>query len=176
MAETEIPMTEADNPQSAPPDQPLLDATPYCYGKDDSVVDPTENAAITQHTATLGGRTISYTARAGPSCNDRSIYCAARCKNILRRIHRKRRAIKSPRYLFLQWRPRIVVGLSSPRIVRTAANKDQHALFYAACSLCTGAQCGLSARPHRSGVHQSGRHSLLVGNCSSKKQRLLGSG
>jgi hypothetical protein len=35
MAETEIPMTEADNPQSAPPDQPLLDATPYCYGKDD---------------------------------------------------------------------------------------------------------------------------------------------
>jgi len=65
MAETEIPMTEAAHPQSAPPDQPLLDTTLYGYDKDDSVGDATENAAITQHTATLNGRTISYTARAG---------------------------------------------------------------------------------------------------------------
>src|SRR5215472_12016261 len=65
MAETEIPMNEAVNPQSAPQNQPLLDATPYSYGKDDSVSDPTENAAITQHMVTLDGKPISYTARAG---------------------------------------------------------------------------------------------------------------
>jgi carboxypeptidase C (cathepsin A) len=65
MAETEIPMNEAVNPQSAPQNQPLLDATPYSYGKDDSVSDPIENAAITQHTVTLDGKPISYTARAG---------------------------------------------------------------------------------------------------------------
>src|SRR5262249_60907186 len=48
-----------------PPDRPLLDATPYGYGKDDSVSDTTENAAITHKEITLNGTTIPYTARAG---------------------------------------------------------------------------------------------------------------
>jgi len=58
-------MKKAVNTQWAPPDQPLLDLTPYGYDKDDSISDSTENAAITQHTITLNGAPISYTARAG---------------------------------------------------------------------------------------------------------------
>jgi len=48
-------------------DQPLLDATPYGYGKNDSISinDATENAAITHKKITLNGKTILYTARAG---------------------------------------------------------------------------------------------------------------
>src|SRR5713101_6156443 len=65
MADTEIPMNEAVNRQSASPDQQLRDATPFGYGKDDSISDTTENAAITQKKITLTGTTISYTARAG---------------------------------------------------------------------------------------------------------------
>lgn len=49
----------------APPDQPLLDPTPYGYGPGDSVSDVTENAAVTHHTLKLNGRSIPYTARAG---------------------------------------------------------------------------------------------------------------
>jgi carboxypeptidase C (cathepsin A) len=58
-------MTEAVHSQEAPPDQPLLDTTPYGSGVNDSVSDVTENAAITQHSITIGGTTIAYTARAG---------------------------------------------------------------------------------------------------------------
>ena len=57
-------MNQAVNPY-IPPDQPLLDLTPYGYDKDDSITDATENAAITQHTITLNGVPTSYTARAG---------------------------------------------------------------------------------------------------------------
>jgi carboxypeptidase C (cathepsin A) len=46
-------------------DQPLVDTTPYGAGKDDSITDTTESAAVTQHSATIDGTTISYTARAG---------------------------------------------------------------------------------------------------------------
>jgi hypothetical protein len=35
------------NPRRTPPDQPLRDTTSYGYGKDDSISDSTENAAIT---------------------------------------------------------------------------------------------------------------------------------
>src|SRR5262249_14522840 len=58
-------MSEAVKRQSAPSDQPLLDTTSYGYGKDDSVSDSTENAAITQHKLSLKAATISYTARTG---------------------------------------------------------------------------------------------------------------
>ena len=51
--------------KEVPPDQPLLDTTPYGYGPDDSVTDVSENAAITHHTMKLGGKTLAYTARAG---------------------------------------------------------------------------------------------------------------
>ena len=46
-------------------DQPLLDTTEYGSGPDDSISDATENAAVTQHSITINGTTISYTARAG---------------------------------------------------------------------------------------------------------------
>jgi carboxypeptidase C (cathepsin A) len=46
-------------------DQPLLDTTQYGSGPDDSISDATENAAVTQHSITINGATISYTARAG---------------------------------------------------------------------------------------------------------------
>jgi len=49
----------------APSDQPFLDTTPYGAGKDDSITDTTESAAITQHSITINGTKISYTARAG---------------------------------------------------------------------------------------------------------------
>ncbi len=58
-------MNERASPQPVPPDQPLVDTTPYGSGKDDSVTDTTETAAVTHHTATIGGTTIRYTARAG---------------------------------------------------------------------------------------------------------------
>src|SRR5689334_16570057 len=58
-------MNEAVHAEETSPDQPLLDATPYGSGKDDSISDATENAAVTQHTVTIGGAEISYTARAG---------------------------------------------------------------------------------------------------------------
>jgi len=48
-----------------PPDQPCFDQTAYGNGPDDSVTDASENAAITHHVLTLGGRTIPYTATAG---------------------------------------------------------------------------------------------------------------
>src|ERR1700678_3547026 len=46
-------------------DQPLLDTTVYGSGPEDSVTDVTEAAAITHHTATIGGVPIAYTATAG---------------------------------------------------------------------------------------------------------------
>ena len=46
-------------------DQPLLDTTVYGSGPDDSISDTTENSAVTQHSITINGTTISYTARAG---------------------------------------------------------------------------------------------------------------
>lgn len=58
-------MNDTPSPPQVPPDQPLLDTTPYGYGKDDSVADTSEQAAVTRHAATIGGRTIAYTARAG---------------------------------------------------------------------------------------------------------------
>jgi carboxypeptidase C (cathepsin A) len=46
-------------------DQPFLDTTAYGNGPSDSITDATENAAVTHHTLTLGGRQIAYTATAG---------------------------------------------------------------------------------------------------------------
>jgi carboxypeptidase C (cathepsin A) len=46
-------------------DQALIDTTPYGYGKGDSISDTTENAAVTQHTITVGEKPIPYTARCG---------------------------------------------------------------------------------------------------------------
>ena len=51
--------------RQVPPDEPLVDTTPYGAGKDDSVADAAENAAITHHAVTTGGKSIAYTARAG---------------------------------------------------------------------------------------------------------------
>lgn len=51
--------------RKAPVDEPYLDTTAYGPGKDDCVADATENASITHHTVTIGGKKIAYTARAG---------------------------------------------------------------------------------------------------------------
>ncbi len=48
-----------------PADQPFFDPTAYGNGPDDGVGDTSEAAAITHHSATVGGRTIAYTATAG---------------------------------------------------------------------------------------------------------------
>lgn len=58
-------MNQTAQPQQTPPDQPLLDTTPYGSGPDDSITDLSENAAVTQHTVTIKGTRIPYTARAG---------------------------------------------------------------------------------------------------------------
>jgi carboxypeptidase C (cathepsin A) len=58
-------MVKHDSPHKVSPDQPLLDTTAYGSGKDDSVTDTTENAAVTHHTVNINGKTIRYTARAG---------------------------------------------------------------------------------------------------------------
>jgi len=46
-------------------DQPYSDPVAYGNGPDDSVSDVTEQAAVTHHALRLGGRTLTYTARAG---------------------------------------------------------------------------------------------------------------
>jgi carboxypeptidase C (cathepsin A) len=68
--EMETPMNEAADlqltqQQMTLQDYPLDDPTPYGYGKDDSVSDTSEKAAITHKKITLNGTTIFYTARAG---------------------------------------------------------------------------------------------------------------
>ena len=52
---------------STAPDQPYFDPTPYGNGPDDSIdaTQTDENAAITHHSAVIGGKTIDYTATAG---------------------------------------------------------------------------------------------------------------
>jgi carboxypeptidase C (cathepsin A) len=59
------PMNEAIHAQKPQADQPLVDTTPYGSGKDDSVSEATDNAAITHHAITISGATIPYTARCG---------------------------------------------------------------------------------------------------------------
>ncbi|MDE1181112.1 peptidase S1 [Paraburkholderia sp.] len=46
-------------------DHPFFDPVAYGNGPDDSVTDTSENAAVTHHTTTIGGRKINYTATAG---------------------------------------------------------------------------------------------------------------
>ncbi|GAB7521923.1 S10 family peptidase [Paraburkholderia sp. 2C] len=46
-------------------DQPFFDPVAYGNGPDDSVSDSSENAAITRHSITIGGKKINYTATAG---------------------------------------------------------------------------------------------------------------
>jgi len=46
-------------------DQPFFDPVAYGNGPDDSVTDTSENAAITKHSITIGGKKIDYTATAG---------------------------------------------------------------------------------------------------------------
>jgi carboxypeptidase C (cathepsin A) len=46
-------------------DVPFFDPVAYGNGPDDSVTDATENAAITKHSVTIGGKKINYTATAG---------------------------------------------------------------------------------------------------------------
>jgi carboxypeptidase C (cathepsin A) len=58
-------MSESVSAAPPSPDQPLLDTTPYGSGPDDNITDTDEKAAITQHSAKIGGATIAYTARAG---------------------------------------------------------------------------------------------------------------
>ena len=58
-------MAEETTTSTTALDEPVVDTTPYGYGKDDSVTDVTENAAITHHVWTHDGTSIPYTARAG---------------------------------------------------------------------------------------------------------------
>ena len=46
-------------------DQSFLDTTEYGSRPDDSISDTTEKAAVTQHSITINGAAISYTACAG---------------------------------------------------------------------------------------------------------------
>src|SRR5262249_14982541 len=56
---------DAKRPRQSLADQPLIDTIPYGAGKNESVSDAAERAAITHHTAVIGGKKIAYTARAG---------------------------------------------------------------------------------------------------------------
>ena len=51
---------------ATPPDQPYVDPNVYGTGPNDALAaDPGENAAITHHTVSIGGKSIAYTATAG---------------------------------------------------------------------------------------------------------------
>lgn len=63
--EPEAAMGEAVQTPETPPDESFFDTTPYGSGKDDSVSDVSENAAITHHTLAINGASISYTATVG---------------------------------------------------------------------------------------------------------------
>ena len=63
--EKEHNMNESIPAQPRLSDQPLLDTTEYGSGPDDSITDAIENAAVTQHSITIGGKTISYITCAG---------------------------------------------------------------------------------------------------------------
>ena len=58
-------MDEAVQGRETHAEGPLLDVTPYGSGKDDSTSDATECASVTQHSLTINGVPILYTARAG---------------------------------------------------------------------------------------------------------------
>ncbi len=58
-------MDESDSVQPQLSDQPLFDTTQYGSRPDDSINDVTENVAVTQHSITIDGTTIDYTAHAG---------------------------------------------------------------------------------------------------------------
>jgi carboxypeptidase C (cathepsin A) len=58
-------MNERASDQLQLSEQPLLDTTMYGSGPEDSISDTTENAAVTRHSITINGTTISYIARAG---------------------------------------------------------------------------------------------------------------
>lgn len=58
-------MDESDPVQPSLSDQPLIDTTEYGSRPDDSTSDVTEKTAVTQHSITINGTTISYTACAG---------------------------------------------------------------------------------------------------------------
>ena len=58
-------MVTTSSPRQSPSDTPYFDNAAYGNGPNDSVMDVTENAAVTHHTITLAGKTIAYTATAG---------------------------------------------------------------------------------------------------------------
>jgi carboxypeptidase C (cathepsin A) len=58
-------MAKAARSANTPPDEPLYDTTAYGSGKDDSITDVTEKAAVTYHSVTINGKSIPYVARAG---------------------------------------------------------------------------------------------------------------
>ena len=79
------------NLASGPADVPVLDTTAYGAGPDDNITDVTENAAVTHHSATIGGKTIAYTARAGHLVAVDSVVLEAEREILLRLVHRRRR-------------------------------------------------------------------------------------
>jgi carboxypeptidase C (cathepsin A) len=58
-------MDETARTPQTPPDEPFLDTIPYGSGKNDSVSDVAENAAITHHALVINDMSIPYTATAG---------------------------------------------------------------------------------------------------------------
>src|SRR5919202_153569 len=61
----EAAMEETARTSATSSDEALVDTTPYGSGKEDSVSDVTENAAITHHTWAVNNVSIRYTATAG---------------------------------------------------------------------------------------------------------------
>jgi carboxypeptidase C (cathepsin A) len=58
-------MDETARTPQTPPDEPFVDTIPYGSGKNDSVTDVAENAAITHHVLIVNGMSIPYTATTG---------------------------------------------------------------------------------------------------------------
>ena len=167
-------MAEAARAQKTQPDQPLLDTTPYGSGKDDSVTDATEAAAITHHTVTIDGTKIPYTAT-GRHLVTVDLTARSRLRRFLRLVHRRTspnaQAARSPSST-TAGRDRRRSSSCSARSRRGGSRP--HARFHAARSLRDGGQPGQPARPQRPRVHQSGRHRLFGGDRAGHEQGLLG--
>jgi hypothetical protein len=123
-------------------DQPLLDTTVYGSGPEDSVTDVTEAAAITHHTATIGGVPIAYTATAGHlvAVDPASSKPAAKFFYVAFTADGAAPSTRPVTFFYNGGPPRFIRGVPAAWIVCASPHQDQHAGLHAASAVYDGGQ------------------------------------
>ncbi|EAY62673.1 hypothetical protein BCPG_00912 [Burkholderia cenocepacia PC184] len=165
-----------DATTAAAADQPYVDTDVYGTGPNDAVTDSTEGAAVVHRQVTIGGKTIKYTATTGHLTTIDPGHVGAEREDVLRRVHAGQSGPveAASGHVLLQRRPRFVVGLPAARLVRAEAPAVVVPELHAARAVQAARQPGQPARPHRSRVHQPGRHRLFDRDRTGEEQGLLG--